>query len=29
MVGALHLVGPGSLLDRLAARGLVVNLLIG
>lgn len=28
VVGALHLVGADSLLDRLAARGLVVNRLI-
>lgn len=28
VVGALHLVGADSLLDRLAARGLVVNQLI-
>ena len=29
VVGALHLVGPDSLLDQLVARGLTVNLLIG
>lgn len=29
VVGALHLVGPDSLRDRLAARGLIVNRLVG